>query len=61
LILQAAKVGDTVAFEEASARWYANAKDIADFLSAANPKFGPQEMMRADMNASGSDPGRGRG
>jgi hypothetical protein len=49
-ILQAAKAGDTAAVEEASARWYANANAIADFLSAANPKFWPQEMMRAAMN-----------
>ena len=37
-ILQAAKAGDTDAFNEANARWYANANDIADFLSAANPR-----------------------
>jgi hypothetical protein len=49
-ILQAAKAGDTVAFDEATERWYANAKDIADFLSAANPEFWPKKMMRADMN-----------
>ncbi|HET6752399.1 MAG TPA: hypothetical protein VFH23_00435 [Jiangellaceae bacterium] len=48
-ILHAAKAGDTAALEAASARWYENANDIADFLSAANPKFWPQEMMRADM------------
>ncbi len=38
-ILQAAKAGDTAAFDEAKDRWYENAKDIADFLSAANPEF----------------------
>jgi hypothetical protein len=48
-ILQAARAGDIVAFEEAKDRWYANAKDIADFLSAANPQFWPKNMMRADM------------
>jgi hypothetical protein len=48
-ILQAAKAGNTDAFDDASARWYLNANDIADFLSAANPKFWPKEMMRADM------------
>jgi hypothetical protein len=48
-ILQAAKAGDTDAFNEANARWYANANDIADFLSAANPRFWPNDMMRADM------------
>jgi hypothetical protein len=48
-ILHAAKTADTAAFNEASARWYANANDIADFLSAANPQFWPKNMMRADM------------
>jgi hypothetical protein len=48
-ILQAAKDGDTGAFNDAKDRWYENANDIADFLSAANPRFWPQDMMRADM------------
>ena len=48
-ILQAAKAGDTAAFDDATDRWYENANDIADFLSAANPKFWPNDMMRADM------------
>ena len=48
-ILQAAKAGDTDAFDDATARWYANANDIADFLFAANPQFWPKDMMRADM------------
>jgi hypothetical protein len=48
-ILQAAKAGDTDAFNDASARWYANANDIADFLSAANPRFWPNATMRAAM------------
>ena len=48
-ILQAAKAGDTDAFGKAKDRWYANANDIADFLSAANPQFWPKKMMRADM------------
>jgi hypothetical protein len=48
-ILQAAKNGDSDAFAEASERWYANANDIADFLSAANPRFWPNATMRADM------------
>jgi hypothetical protein len=48
-ILQAAKDGDTAAFKDASRRWYENANAIADFLSAANPKFWPNDMMRADM------------
>ena len=48
-ILQAAKAGDADAFEDAKDRWYVNANEIADFLSAANPKFWPNDMMRADM------------
>jgi hypothetical protein len=48
-ILQAVKAGDTAAFNDASDRWYANANDIADFLSAANPRFWPDAVMRADM------------
>lgn len=48
-ILQAAKAGDTNAFNDATDRWYANANDIADFLSAANPRFWPNATMRADM------------
>jgi hypothetical protein len=48
-ILQAAKAGDTAAFEDAKTRWYANSDAIADFLAAANPRFWPQDTMRASM------------
>jgi len=48
-LLQAAKAGDTPAFEAARTRWYANANQIADFLSAANPRFFPKAEMRAAM------------
>ncbi len=48
-VLQAAKAGDDAAFADANQRWYANADAIADFLSAANPKSWPQDVMRADM------------
>ena len=48
-LLQDAKAGNTAAFNAANARWYANANDIADFLSAANPRFWPQATMRAAM------------
>ena len=48
-ILQAAKVGDTDALEDAVERWYANADDIAEFLNAANPKHWPLEEMKAMM------------
>jgi hypothetical protein len=48
-LLQAAKAGDTAAFDEANTRWYANANDIADFLARANPRSWPRHVMRADM------------
>ena len=48
-ILQAAKNGDAAALEDASARWYDNADDIAAFLNAANPDHWPLEEMRAMM------------
>lgn len=50
-ILQAAKAGDTPAFEAARTRWYANANEIADFLAAANPRFWPRAEIRAAMKA----------
>jgi hypothetical protein len=48
-LLQAAKAGDTAAFNDANSRWYANANQIADFFAAANPRFWPQDVMRAAM------------
>lgn len=48
-VLQAAKAGDTDAFDAALSRWYANGNDIADFLAAANPRSWPDGVMRADM------------
>jgi hypothetical protein len=48
-VLQAAKAGDTAAFNDANARWYANANAIADFLAAANPRYWPDAAMRQDM------------
>lgn len=46
-LLQAAKAGDTDAFNAANTRWYANGNDIADFLAAANPRSWPDAVMRA--------------
>jgi hypothetical protein len=48
-ILRDVKAGNAAAFQSADARWYANANAIADFLAAANPRFWPDAMMRADM------------
>ena len=49
-LLTAAKNGDSGGVEEANARWNDNANEIADFLSAANPRNWPQAEMR-DMMA----------
>lgn len=38
-VLVAAKAGDTPALNKAVQNWYANAKDIADFLATANPNW----------------------
>lgn len=48
-ILTAAKAGDSKSLDEALGRWYANANDIASFLSSANPKNWPVDMMQAMM------------
>jgi hypothetical protein len=48
-IVTAAKAGDTTAFNDAVARWYANADDIAAFLNAANPSNWPLAEMQAMM------------
>lgn len=48
-ILQAAKAGDTAAVNEAIARWYTNADEIAVFLNNLNPENWPLEDMQAMM------------
>jgi hypothetical protein len=45
-ILQAAKIGDTTALNNAITRWYANADEIAVFLNTANPENWPLEEMK---------------
>jgi hypothetical protein len=48
-VVTAAKAGDAAAVKTASTRWYANADEIADFLSAANPGNWPRETLRSEM------------
>lgn len=48
-LLQAAKAGDAGALARAKADWYANSREIADFLSAANPRNWPRGAVRAMM------------
>ena len=39
-VVKAAKAGNTAALDEANKRWYANADEISEFLSKANPNWG---------------------
>jgi hypothetical protein len=48
-VLQAAKAGDTTAFDEANARWYANGNDVADAISSLNRKVWPRAAVRGMM------------
>jgi hypothetical protein len=48
-LLQAAKAGDTAAFDDANARWYANANQIADLISSLDPVVWPDAAMRDMM------------
>jgi hypothetical protein len=41
-VLKAAQASDKTSLDVALANWYKNAKEIADFLSAANPKNWPR-------------------
>jgi hypothetical protein len=50
-LLQAAKAGDSAAVKRAADAWYANGNEIADFLSAANPRNWPRGEMRSMMKA----------
>jgi hypothetical protein len=48
-LLKDVKSGDTAAFAADKTSWYDNANQIADFLSAANPRFWPDAVMREFM------------
>lgn len=48
-VVAAAKAGKSDDVKAASTRWYENANEIADFLSAANPGNWPQTAMRNEM------------
>ncbi|HEY6952362.1 MAG TPA: glycosyltransferase [Bacteroidota bacterium] len=48
-LVGAAKAGDKAKQQDATKRWYANADEIALFLSGANPKNWPAEEMKSMM------------
>jgi hypothetical protein len=50
-VLQAAKSGDATAIDAAKTAWYANADQIARFLSTANPRHWPFKAVDAMMRA----------
>ena len=49
-VVAAAKVNDKGKLEDANKRWFANADQIALFLSGANPKNWPAAEMKRMMN-----------
>ncbi|HET9182230.1 MAG TPA: hypothetical protein VFP59_08875 [Candidatus Angelobacter sp.] len=48
-LIDAAKSGDKAKVNDASAKWYANADDIATFLNSANPKNWPLADLKSGM------------
>jgi hypothetical protein len=48
-ILQAAKAGDQAGVADATKRWYANARAIADFISSLDRHVWPRAAMRSMM------------
>jgi hypothetical protein len=48
-LLQAAKSGDQGQIQQRSDEWYANARQISDFLHDANPRHWPRGELRAMM------------
>lgn len=49
-LVSAAKAGDQAKTADAQKKWYANADEIASFLSKANPKQWPLATMQSAMN-----------
>jgi hypothetical protein len=53
-VLQAAKSGDPTKLSQAQAAWYANGRQIADFLHAADPRFlsrtAARKMMKTHLD-----------
>jgi hypothetical protein len=48
-LLKAAKSGDQAQIDRAGSAWYANGKQIADFLHGANPRYWGRGEMRSMM------------
>jgi hypothetical protein len=48
-LLEAAKAGDPALIKQRSDEWYANGKQIADFLHKANPRHWPRRDLREMM------------
>jgi hypothetical protein len=44
-LLEAAKSGNSTALEQIEKKWYANADEIATFLSVANPNWTKEDML----------------
>lgn len=49
-VVTAAKLGDKMKLDSANKRWFANADDIAMFLSEANPRNWPNGAVRMHMH-----------
>jgi len=49
-LIDAAKEGDNAKKEDANRRWFANADEIAGFLTGANPKNWPADASRTMMH-----------
>jgi hypothetical protein len=46
-VVYAAKAGNSTALDAANKQWFANADEIATFLSQANPTYWPQPAMKS--------------